>query len=150
MKLVYLAGPISGLTYDGATSWRQYAMQQLKPIVGLSPMRGKDYLQDVTDLAPEGYADSVLSSSKGITARDRFDTLRADVIIMNLLGAERVSIGTMIELGWADSKRIPVICAMEPGNPHEHAMVAETISFRVNTLDEAIELTKKILIEETT
>jgi hypothetical protein len=34
--------------------------------------------------------------------RDRFDATRCDVLLVNLLGAERVSIGTMMEVAWAD------------------------------------------------
>lgn len=148
MKLVYLAGPITGLSYGNATSWRTYAIEQLKPVFGLSPLRGKDYLINETDIAAAGYSEHHLSTPKGITSRDRFDCQRADVVIMNLVGATRVSIGTMIELGWADSKRIPVIVVMEDGNLHDHAMVNEMASFIVPDLDEAIKLTKKILIEE--
>jgi nucleoside 2-deoxyribosyltransferase len=147
-KIIYLAGPITGLSYEGATSWRQYAIEKLKPIFGLSPMRGKDYLLDKQCLAAEGYSDTVLSTPKAITARDRFDCQRADLLIINLAGAQRISIGTMIEIGWADSKRIPIILVMERGNVHEHAMVSETCNFIVNTLDEAIDLAKTILIEE--
>lgn len=47
MKKVYLAGPISGQSYDGATSWREEAKEELSSwsdIIGYSPMRGKTYL----------------------------------------------------------------------------------------------------------
>ena len=44
MHTVYLAGPITGLTYDGATDWRHAVAADLNSvgIKGLSPMRGKD------------------------------------------------------------------------------------------------------------
>ena len=47
MDLVYLAGPITGLTFDGCTDWREYAKKSLAEagIDGLSPMRAKDYLK---------------------------------------------------------------------------------------------------------
>jgi hypothetical protein len=43
---VYLAGPITGLTYEGATEWRNVAAEKLDSdkIETLSPLRGKNYL----------------------------------------------------------------------------------------------------------
>lgn len=86
-KLVYLAGPITGLSYDGAVNWRD----------------------------------------------------------MNLVGAERVSIGTMIEAGWADAFRKPVVLAIEEGNMHHHAMLEHISGWIVSDLDQAIDVTKALL-----
>jgi nucleoside 2-deoxyribosyltransferase len=47
--LVYLAGPISGLNYEGATNWRDHAKSYLNEfgIKGLSPLREQDHLKEV-------------------------------------------------------------------------------------------------------
>ena len=46
MKKIYLAGPISGLTFEGAQDWRTYFSNKINPeIQCLSPLRGKDYLK---------------------------------------------------------------------------------------------------------
>lgn len=114
---------------------------QEQGIVCYSPMRAKDYLAKLATISPTGQeyvSMSPLSTPRGVITRDRFDTQRVDLVIMNLLGATRVSIGSMIELGWADSVRTPIVVVMEPeGNPHEHMMVAELTGFRVTTLEEA-------------
>lgn len=112
---VYLAGPIAGLSYGDATDWRSQAEEWLKrhDIVGFSPMRWKRYLAREIDLKASGYDEFPLSSARGITTRDRFDTMRVDAMIVNVLGAEKVSIGTCIELGWADAARVPIILAIE-------------------------------------
>lgn len=144
---VYLSGPITGLTYVGATDWRDYAKAVLAPeIDGLSPMRAKDYLAGEQALAAAGYSEKALSCAKGITTRDRYDTTRADLMLVNLLGAERVSIGTMIEFGWADAARVPIVLVMGDGNPHDHAMVREMAGFIVPTLDEGLDIVKAILV----
>lgn len=151
---VYLAGPISGLNYDGATEWREGAIADLAAagIKGLSPMRAKEYLRDQYDASGgfsatcEEYGHlSCLSGPRGIMTRDRFDATRCDVILVNLLGAERVSLGTVMEVAWADLKRIPIVCVMEAGNVHEHAMLNEAIGFRCATLEEALHVIKAIL-----
>lgn len=150
MHTVYLAGPISGCSYDEAVDWREGVIGALagKRIKGLSPMRCKNYLEGMKDLDKnciEYGAINCLSSPRGIMTRDRFDCTRCDVLLVNLLGAKKVSIGTVMEIAWADLSRIPIIVVMEPGNIHEHAMVSEAIGFRVGTLNEAIDLVVGIL-----
>lgn len=151
MRTVYLAGPITGLDYAGATDWREYAKKALHPIKGLSPMRAKDFLKNVETFSAtsEGYGElNVLAAPRGIMTRDRFDATRCDVLLVNLLGAKAVSIGTVMEIAWADLCRTPIVVAMEPeGNPHEHSMISEAIGYRVPTLDQAIAIVKAILEE---
>jgi hypothetical protein len=147
MKTVYLAGPITGLSYEGCTDWREYAIKKLKGwgIKGVSPMRGKNYLLEEISVK-DAYSEKVLSCSRGITIRDRYDSTNCNVLLANLLGAKKVSIGTMIEYGWGDSARAPIITVMEKeGNPHEHAMIRELTGFRVETLDEGLYIAKAIL-----
>lgn len=142
---VYLAGPISGLTYGGATDWRAYVASQLPPwIKALSPMRGKKYL-DNGETIGDSYEDILLSSQSAITARDRFDVQNADLVLFNFLDADRVSIGSCIEVGWADAFRTPAIAVMEEGNLHDHAMIREIAGWRADTLDAAIAAVKAIL-----
>lgn len=151
MSTVYLAGPITGLDFKGATDWREFAKAELRKvgIKGLSPMRGKEYLAHVKEFTADGdmYGSlSVLSSNRGIMTRDRWDATRCDVLLVNLLNAPKVSIGTVMEIAWADSKRTPIVCAIEPsGNPHEHGMITEALGYRVPTLEEALHLVKAIL-----
>lgn len=150
---VYLAGPITGLSYEGCTDWRQYIMDNLPPqIIGFSPLRAKDYLQEevfVKDAYNEslGRMAEILSSQRGIFARDMNDCRVHDLIIANFLGAERVSIGTVMEITafWWEKK--PIILIMEDeGNPHDHAMIREASPFRVRTLDEAIFVASTVLL----
>lgn len=144
---VYLAGPISGLTYDAAQDWRQQFAEACDPrIECFSPLRSKDYLRKYGAL--EGsYDESPLSSEKGITSRDRYDCMGADLVLFNLLGTQRISVGTMIEIGWADAVRVPSVIVMEKeGNPHDHPMVRSATNFRVETLGDAKKIVEAILL----
>lgn len=148
--LVYLAGQITGLTYDGAEDWRKLAKAELAAagIKAVSPLRGKDYLRGIPALTADcaGYgALNCMSGPRGIMTRDRFDATRCDALLVNLLGTDRVSIGTVMEIAWADLCRTPIVVAMElTGNVHEHAMINEAIGFRVETLPEALHVIKAI------
>jgi nucleoside 2-deoxyribosyltransferase len=152
MKTVYLAGPISGTSYGECTDWRIRVVQELFDvgIKGLSPMRGKEYLSHVKEFTSDGdkYKPyGVMSTNHGIITRDRYDATRCDVLLVNFLDAPKVSIGTCMEIAWADLARIPIVCAMEAsGNAHEHGMILEAIGFKVPTLEEAVLVTKMILL----
>ena len=141
----YLAGPITGLSFNGANDWRTGVINALPPhIIALSPLRGKEYLEKEVALK-DSYDMHVLSTSKAIVTRDRFDATRCDVLFVNLLGAKIVSIGTVMEIAWADAHRIPIIVVMEKGNIHTHGMLTEASSYIVETLDEGIFILKSIL-----
>lgn len=145
--IAYLAGPITGCSYNGATDWRDIARERLATvgIQGMSPMRGKDYLLQETRIG-DAYEESVLSCQRGIMSRDFNDCKRADVLIVNFLGAERASLGTAMEVAWAYQNHTPVIAVMEPrGNIHDHAMIREAINFRVASLEEAYAVADTLL-----
>lgn len=142
---IYLCGSITGLSYEECVGWREYVTKNLHPsIATYSPMRHKEYLKKEADIA-DSYEKHILSTRKAITTRDRFDTFRADLLIANFLKAKIVSIGSMIEFGWADAKRIPIIAVMEKNNVHRHGMVEDIASWIVEDLDEAIYVANRIL-----
>lgn len=150
--LVYLAGPITGLTFDGAKDWRADARAVLKGmskgmIESLDPMRNKEYLSKEHILG-DSYP-TLMSSQRGIYGRDRFDCLRADALLVNMIGATRVSIGTVMEIAWADSMKKPIVLAMEDeGNLHDHAMLREACYWQTSSLDEAMATLVSILCPE--
>lgn len=149
-KSVYLAGQITGLTFDEAADWRNLVKGQLAEhgIEGLSPLCGKEYLREIGVLGCDGDRYGVyglLSTNKGITQRDRWDAQRCDVLLVNLMHAPKASIGTVMEIAWADACRKPIVLAMEPGNVHEHGMILEVTGYRCVTLDEAVQTVISIL-----
>jgi nucleoside 2-deoxyribosyltransferase len=151
--LVYLAGPISGLDYDAATKWRLdvanelYKNRTAGSIEVLSPLRSKSFLKD-KGIIEGSYDDSQLATSKGILTRDRNDILRSDFVIFNFLGAkDRVSIGTCCEVSIADCFRKPSVLVIEDeGNPHDHPFITESCGYRVNNLEDAVDLTINFLM----
>lgn len=170
MPKIYLAGPITGCTYDGCTDWRNQFAQSINmiplathPASGpnkhlviqpgepryikcLDPMRAKSYLKSLGEMIYDEYPQDVLSCQRGIMTRDFFDCTRCDLVFVNLLGATRVSIGTVMEIAWAFQARIPVVAAIEEtGNLHDHGMIREAIGFRLSTLEDAARTIRAIL-----
>lgn len=123
--LVYLAGPISGCKPDEIMGWRKQAQTELAKtnIIGLCPI----------DVQTEGV------DLKSIAVlRDQMDVERCDAVLMNLTGATRVSIGTMVELGWASALNKPIILVMEKGNIHEHGFVSTLVDDLYSDLQAAL------------
>ncbi len=147
MHYTYLAGPMTGLDYKESIGWREYVAQALdsSTLKTLSPLRCKKFLEYEGTLHALGYSGNVMTTTRAVMARDRFDCTRCDVLFVNLLDAKQISIGTAIEMGWANLKQIPIVCIMEEGNVHEHAILSETIDFRVDMVDKGIEVVKAIL-----
>jgi nucleoside 2-deoxyribosyltransferase len=143
-KLVYLAGPISGLADARETSWREQFKILLKDDIRcLSPLR------DQIDPTPD-YPLTIekVRHGKGSVARDRMDVMRCDLVVANFIGAERVSIGSVGEIFWADAYRKPVIVIIEddkPTNPHYHLFILELAAWRFASLPEAAEKVNVIL-----
>lgn len=164
MKTIYLAGPISGLSYDQATNgWRRRFEIMVEHLLGdedfgfircASPMRGKDFLADTEKLGhrPEemhGYANPMASPS-GIVTRDHHDVRTCDVILANFLEAEAVSIGTVLEIGMAFNARKPIIAVVPPGDhPHRHGMLLAMVQangYIVHSLEEAASILYHLLV----
>lgn len=143
--LLYCAGPITGVSYGVSTDWREYVASKLPShIQAVSPMRGKKYLANKKSIK-DSYEEYPLSCQKGITCRDRMDVMRSDMILVNFLGATNVSIGSVMEIAWADAWRKPIVVVMEKDNLHSHAMIREVSGFIVPSLDEAIVVATAVL-----
>ncbi len=148
MKKVYLCGPITGLTYDQAVKYRSDVVIRFKDfnIEALSPMRGKDAYVNKTEVFKSGGYTDVMKNDKAIVNRDRNDVMNCDLLFADLRGAAKASIGSMVEYGWADAFRKPIVTLMEKeGNPHEHAFVNQMSTYVTDDFDEAFALALYLL-----
>lgn len=157
--IVYTAGPIAGVSYGESTDWREYVRKELArldpSIRAASPMRGKEYLASMAAMPSSNFhlanlsTKHSLSTPSAILGRDRMDVMRADLLLVNFLGATKVSIGTCCEVAWADLLRKPVVLVMEDeGNVHDHPFITGNCAFRFNSLEQAVELIPIILIPD--
>lgn len=146
--LVYTAGPISGLSYEGATDWRKFVAEHINHrILTLSPMRGKDFLSGEKHIK-DSYEATTLATEKGINTRDYFDVRRADAILVSFLGATKVSIGTVMEVAWARAFNKPVVCCMERSNIHQHSMLNYACGYIVEDLTTGIATLEALLLPD--
>lgn len=154
--LVYLVGPISDVTFEGATSWRKYAGATLYDldITCIDPMRGKEMcgdhipkdktFNDVYDKDTHSYdieeLVSPLFEASAIFRRDRWDVYRCDAVLAHLAGADKVSIGSVMEIAWAHAWNKLVVATLNQGDIHDHGMLRQCMSIVTPSLSEAIHL----------
>lgn len=144
---LYLAGPITGLSYEQATRWREIVSHTLGDDFDCySPMRNKGYLLNEVCIA-DRYTRYVMSTEQAIMFRDMFDVQRTDGLFINFLGATQVSKGTVMEIAVAWYLRKPIIIVMEKDNIHQHAMVRQSTPFIVETLDEGIDVAIRLFLK---
>jgi nucleoside 2-deoxyribosyltransferase len=170
---VYLSGPITGLTYEDARNgWRfNFAAQLKHGITVLSPMRHEGHLAELQGELDQTYPEHPFSTGKMLVAKDKLDIERCEVMVVNLLGAKKVSIGTVMEIGMAYQLGKTIVLVMEDAgkavigettngaygiddtlpiygnNFHEHPFVTEPAAVRVNNLDAAVAIVNSLLSE---
>lgn len=139
--LVYLGGSMTGLTLAEVQSWRKTAAAKLDEagFTVLDPARGLMFLKP-EETVKDAYVDEFTESKHTVFERDKFDVTRADISILNLLKAKRISIGTMMEMAWGHLTGKFIVVVMErEGNPHMHAFVREASSIIFEDTDEAVD-----------
>lgn len=143
---IYLAGRISGSTPEEVFGYFNGTKAVLRDLYGyevLTPMMGKEYLRTEKKFAPEGYKYPV-STDHAIVERDRWMVSQADIVYVNLMDTEHVSIGCMMELAWASILGKHTIIAFEKDNIHYHAFVLEAADIVFNSTEEAMQYLKDI------
>jgi nucleoside 2-deoxyribosyltransferase len=125
---IYLAHPISGLGYDEVFGYfdNQKKLLESAGYTVLNPMTGKDYLRNEVEFKSHGYDLAPPSTNHAIVERDLWMIGQVDIVLLDLSGSKKVSIGCMMELAWAHMLRKHTVVVVDPENPHYHAFVLDT------------------------
>ena len=136
----YLAGPISGVSWESAVSWRRLAAEELSRhgIEAIDPLRHTEVLAGETTLR-SAYPEWLWTQERAIVHRSLYDVRRSQVVLANVLGARERSVGTIAEIAVAYEHHIPVVLVVREGNPHDHPFLKEMATVVTGALDEAIE-----------
>ena len=145
-KTIYLAGPISGLTYEEANEWREVITPNLE-ILGykvLNPMYDKDFLKNKGVIGKDtDVINNVLNNHNNIYELDLFRVRHSDILLINFLGSKKASIGTVVEISTAHELNKIVIMIMEEDNVHNHIFITRN-SIVVRTFEDAMTLLKAV------
>lgn len=137
--ILYLAHPITGLSYDEVMDYYNVTESKLRYMgyETLCPMRGKQYLRNEREFRSDGYQHPV-STNHAIVERDAWMLAQSDIVLCDLTGTESISIGCTMELAWAYWLRKHTILVLSGDNPHRHAFVLECADIVFETMQDAL------------
>jgi nucleoside 2-deoxyribosyltransferase len=104
---------------------------------------GKSYLKNEREFMATGYKQP-LSTDHAITQRDWWMCRKCDILLVNLIGAKKISIGTVMEMAWAFDHGKHIITVMENDNIHQHAFVKEVSSIVYDNFQDALDYLSKL------
>lgn len=136
----YLAGPISGVSWESAVSWRKVVSEELARhgVEAIDPLRHSEVLAGETKLRSV-YPEWLWIQQRAIVHRSLYHVRRSQVVLANVLGARERSVGTITEIAVAHEYRIPVVLVVDEGNPHDHPFLKEMATVVTEDLNDAVE-----------
>jgi hypothetical protein len=145
-KNVYLGGPIGGLTWHEANSWRNSVTSLLAPLNCLSPLRPLNGVSqfDCNPTFNEHVNDDQVLPFHVFHKRDYEDVDSSQMLLFNFIGAKRKSIGSACEIARGYYRQTPMVCVMELGNINEDVFLLAHFqnnvgnTCRVHTLQEGV------------
>lgn len=147
---VYLAGPIAGQTGEKLLNSIAEKAAILTDIGYLvyQPMVGKSHIIPHTETyKSNGYEQFAVATNHSIFARDKWMVTQADIIVADLsTSGDRVSIGTMMEIAWANLQGKLVIVVLPDGNIHNHLFVLEAATHIFKNMDQVYDYLKELAI----
>ncbi len=146
MKTIYLAGPIRGVTFRQASEWRERFRKECPEFEYLDPLTFNSFSDLDKPMFTFHHPTTVEREARGrteVVLRDVWCVRQADIVFVNFLGSEIISIGTVFEIGAAHALGKLVVVAMDPESIHRHPFI-EQISLIVGSIGEAVELIRKL------
>ena len=137
---IYLAGPISGKSYDEVIDTYKKRSSLLKTYGYeiLCPMTGKSYLRNELEFRSSGYDEFPVSTNHAIFERDKWMVSSSDIILCDLSSSgDRVSIGSMMEIAWASMLGKHTLVVLPKENIHRHAFVLEAADIVFERIEDA-------------
>ena len=145
MLKIYLVKPMYGHPYTFVSDHILPLRDKLEKMgyFVFHPLTAKPYLSQEQKL--QMHYDYPASTEHAISDKDHWCVRQSDVILADLSGVDKASIGSCFELAWAQAYGKLVLTVMEDGNVHEHPMVTEATTIRYRKLDDAIEYLQKLI-----
>lgn len=150
---VYLSGPMTGSADQAILGWRERAEKLLSPHAQVIDPASLPYNASLAYMLSEEPRDALARQMHGRLVVDRNKKLigSVDVVLVNFLGSQRASIGSIGEVFWADTYGVPIVVVREAsGNVHNHAMINALASNIATTLEDGCTAVLNILGNATT
>ena len=137
---IYIAHQITGLTFEQVLAYYMPMVHRLK-VLGYTTFNPVTLYIDGVDkdaVCAAANLKGPLINNHALFERDKWMVSKADVILADFTGADRISIGACMELAIANVLGKHIVVIMAPDNPHYHGFVLEASSCTFPTIDEAL------------
>jgi len=137
---IYLAGPILGTTKAEANEWREKFRSRLHTIdiEGVSPLRCEPLIGERYMV---GSLDPRFGQGKVIHAKNKLDVRRCDMTMVYLPKFAKddygISIGSIIEIAWADAFGKPVMIVSDDTTLKKHPVLEGCWDWWLDNFDDA-------------
>ena len=135
MTTVYLGGAFAEFTPEQVEA----KQREVESLLGagftcLKPMHQGAYPAELGDL-----------TTVTLTHRDRLQIEQSRLLILDFLGAKKVSAGSMIEIGWATQMGKPIVAIAESDNPNLTNMSRNLITIVASSRTQAAAVVRTLL-----
>lgn len=141
MSKLYLAGPISGLTFGEASAWREdEGFKQRLAQLGWEPVSPFNGFKAPEDTHLDAWFEGDEFSARAATINDLKLIDECHAVLLNLSAPQdRVSVGSMCELGYAHKSGKPVVTVRpyQDASVYNHPFIEELSTYIVPSLPEA-------------
>lgn len=136
---IYCARPMSGRTRDEIIVYYKRVGARLSDagFKVFTPVYGKGYLRNLVSTAALDRRAPVVTD-RALKQRDQWMVRNSDVIFVNLIGATQVSIGSVMELAWADVFGVHSVLVLDKSDIHRHPIVLECADIIFPAEEEAL------------
>jgi nucleoside 2-deoxyribosyltransferase len=145
---VYLAGPIENKTVEEANGWRDEITTNLegRGILCINPLR----CEPVVDGVYSGnYSDPRFGTPHAIWGKNKYDIDHSDLVLAHfppqhgqVWQKSPVSIGTMIEMGYAHAYGIPIITWTQDPRVAAHPIVYSMSGWILDNMNDVLAVIK--------
>lgn len=121
--ICYLAGPVTNTAWTKARDWRKLVTEELN-----------DAGIEVLDPTRHG----LLTIDALITEFCYNDVKRCDVILVNFLDTDRISVGTLLEVGWAYALGKPIVLMSNQDYEWDYGIYKDITKLRSRSLMDGV------------
>jgi len=139
---LYISHPLSGLTVEEVDEWYERWINRFKDkgFRVFDPISMQSALKNMKNTTlghtvPDGLGG--ITNDKAIFERDKWAVTQADIILVDLSTATKVSIGCLSELIIAHTLNKHTITIMDKHNCHWHSFIIQASAIILDTMDEA-------------
>ena len=151
--IIYLAGPVTGMTADGAATWRTMVTKRLRPmgLLCVSPVRDAPPLADGETYKVVHEDHSKGGSAAAIRTKTKTDVVLCDVVLAYMPKPEGngwPSLGTAIEMARAKLMGKTVVLVVDEREPRlaQHPILLDCADAVFYDFNDAIEFIESVLL----